>query len=379
MKIIHILEGRCNPDTANGVEKTVYYLAANLALQGHSVYVYGISKKKEVCIPGVVVKCFSPGFFPWMQPKKLIEEISLLKPDIVHFHSMYVPRNVALGRLLRKLGVPYTVTPHGACNKNLIKRRPWLKVPFKYLFDRPFINKAKFVHSVGDTKDIIQYGVKVPILEAPNGIDSKSIPLERRENKILMLLPQWSGRTIFTFVGRLDMTQKGLDLLLQGLHQASNLKDKVGLVLVGPDWRGEKKKIIKLVKSLNLEKLVYFAGELYGRDKYDFIYSSDFFVHTSRWEGMSFSVIEALACGKPCMVTPAANPFTLIGRYKCGLEVNLSSGDISKGLSTLVMTDKTHRENMSAEALQLITFEFQWADIAKKISHAYMTYCIQPA
>lgn len=370
MKILHFLEGRCNPDTANGVEKTIYFLAINQARLGHKVSVYGISKKSTLPIVGVEVRYFRPGPIPWQLPNELLEALDSLCPDIVHFHSMYVPRNAALGNILRKRGIPYVVTPNGNCNRNLLRRRPWLKIPFKVLIERPFLNHAHVVHSVGDTDAIKDYGVTVPIVVAPNGIELNGLPRNASHNPIQEARPEWNGRTIFSFVGRLDTEQKGLDLMLHGLA-ASSARDRIGIVIVGPDWKGRRENLEQIVKTLKLETSTQFAGAMYGDLKFDYIYSSDFFIHTSRWEGLSFSVVEALACGKPCLVTQAANPCGFIGNYSAGLVVEPSPDSIAKGFDHLEKTHSQQRHLMKTEALRLVKTECQWSAIAEKITSSY--------
>ena len=53
MKILHFIEGRCNPDTANGVDKTIYFLTRELAALGHEVHLISETKKDPIEIPGV--------------------------------------------------------------------------------------------------------------------------------------------------------------------------------------------------------------------------------------------------------------------------------------------------------------------------------------
>ena len=230
MKILHFVNGRCNPDTANGVEKTIYNLAVNQAELGHEVHIVGISSKPAIKIPNVTVLYFAPSNKPWKLPVGLFEKVQSIQPGIVHFHSMYIPANVLLGSKLRSVKIPYVVTPNGNCSSHLLKRRPHLKLPFKFFFERPFINKSLFVHSVGDTQAIKEYGVTVPIVVAPNGIDSQTIPSTPNSNPILSIRPEWAKRTIFSFIGRLDTEQKGLDLMLSGVAEATRKGIDIGLI-----------------------------------------------------------------------------------------------------------------------------------------------------
>jgi len=56
MRIAHVLLGRCNPDSANGVDKTVYYLAHHQASLGSQVAVFSLTVKEPIPIPGAEVR-----------------------------------------------------------------------------------------------------------------------------------------------------------------------------------------------------------------------------------------------------------------------------------------------------------------------------------
>jgi glycosyltransferase involved in cell wall biosynthesis len=372
MNIVHFLQGRCNPDSANGVEKTVYNLSLQQAAMGHDVHIVSITEKPVIPIAGVCIHHCYPSISQLQSLHCAWSLIKSIKADIVHFHSMYVLPNALLAFLLRRQGIPYAVTPNGNCSTELLRRRWYLKLPYKYLLERPYLNRARVIHSVGDTQQIRDYGVVVPIVTAPNGIDRKEIPLSGSANPILAARPDWQDRTIFCYVGRLDLPQKGLDLLLEGFAKALQCNPNLGLVLVGPDWKGYKAKLVHLARSLLISHAVYFAGPAYQKTKFDFISSADFFVHTSRWEGLPFSVLEALACGKPCLVSAAANPCGLIGAYKAGKEVELVAVDIANTIVEMAQTEKMQRAAMSKEAHKLVDLELQWPTIAKRVTDAYL-------
>lgn len=377
MRIIHFLEGRCNPDSANGVEKTIFHLAYQQAVLGHEVHLVCVSDKPEIPIAGVCVRNFPKSQWPWALTGALVKYVLDIVPDIVHLHSMYVPSNVLLASKLRKAGIPYVVTPHGNCSAELLKRRPLIKVPFKVLLERPCLNRAVFVHSMGDGPAILEYGVRAPLVEAPNGIEKKDVPIWSGQNAILKLRPEWDGKTTLVFVGRLDIEQKGLDLLLSALKQATDQGADIGVVFVGPDWKGSRNRLDSMVQKLGLSDSVLFTGPTYGTDKYELIYSADFFIHSSRWEGMSFSVVEALACGKPCLVTKAANPCNLIGKYPCGWEVNASVESIAKGMKELEASSEVQRKAMSNAALELVDQELRWERIAQTMVAAYQDHTVK--
>jgi len=379
LKIVHILRGRCNPESANGVERTVLHLAHWQAKAGHEVAIFGLSAKAPIPIDGVDVHHFRERWYPLMPPRSLCEALELLHPDIVHFHSSYVPVHVALASFLRSRGIPYTVTPNGGCAPQILQRSRLAKLPYKHFFERPFLNGAAFVHSVGDTKDLRAYGVRAPIVLAPNGFSFEEIEASERPSAdpIRSGRPGWDNRLVFLYLGRLDAGQKGLDLLIKGFAQALSQRPQCGLALVGPDWRGNQAKLQELCRELRVDDAVVFTGPVRGPSKYGYLTGADFFVHPSRWEGMPFAVSEALACGKPCLVTPASDPCGLVERYHAGI---VTSPTIEGVASTLVaMADLTpdQRSTMSARAKELVSTELDWHKISSTLTQAYEKYAVQ--
>jgi len=354
----------------------VLNLARCQAEAGYKVSLLGFSAKPPIPIPGVDVRHFRGGWNPLVVPCSVREAIKLLKPDIVHFHSSYVPAQVALAAFLRRRRIFYTVTPNGGCAPQILRRGRYAKLLYKYLFELPFLNGASFVHSVGDTDAIRAYGVTTPVVLAPNGLSlgevrmcqwSETDPIRGRR-------PDWVNRLVFLYLGRLDAAQKGLDLLLKGFARALAQRPHCGLVLVGPDWHGHQARLQELCRELGVEDAVIFTGPVRGATKYDYLRAADFFVHPSRWEGMPFAVSEALACGKPCLVTPAADPSGLIARYHAGLVTRPTIEGVASALVTMADLPDDQHSAMSAQAQSLVATELDWHKIASTLTQAYATY-----
>jgi glycosyltransferase involved in cell wall biosynthesis len=354
----------------------VLNLARWQAEAGHKVSLLGFSAKTPIPIPGVDVRHFREGWNPLVVPSSVRDAIKSLNPDIVHFHSSYVPAQVALATFLRRRGIPYTVTPNGGCAPQILRRGIPAKLLYKYFFELPFLNGASFVHSVGDTDAIRAYGVTTPVVLAPNGFSFEEV--DACEHTVADPIrdgrPSWRDRLVFLYLGRLDAGQKGLDLLVEGFARALSRRPQCGLVLVGPDWRGDQAKLQSLCRELKMEDAVIFAGAVRGATKYDYLRATDFFVHPSRWEGMPFAVSEALACGRPCLVTPAADPCGLVARYSAGMVTSPTIEGVASAL--VAMTDLTSDQlsAMSERAKQLVATELDWRKISSTLTQAYKKY-----
>jgi glycosyltransferase involved in cell wall biosynthesis len=99
-------------------------------------------------------------------------------------------------------------------------------------------------------------------------------------------------------VGRLGR-EKGFDLLLDALALLN--EPRIGLAILGAG--GQDAALRTQATRLGLDGRVHFAG--YQANPYAWIARADAFVLSSRHEGFPNVVIEALACSRPVIATPA--------------------------------------------------------------------------
>jgi glycosyltransferase involved in cell wall biosynthesis/O-antigen/teichoic acid export membrane protein len=103
--------------------------------------------------------------------------------------------------------------------------------------------------------------------------------------------------TDVVFVGRLEIAQKGLDLLLQAWAEIAERVGEGRLVIAGtgPDER----RLATLAAGLGVADRVRFIGWVGGADKFDLIASARVVVVPSRFETFGIVAVEALATGTP--------------------------------------------------------------------------------
>jgi glycosyltransferase involved in cell wall biosynthesis len=108
------------------------------------------------------------------------------------------------------------------------------------------------------------------------------------------------------FVGRIDVQVKGLDLLVEAFARAvSELGPSASatLTLAGPDWRGGTAPLRELAARLGVERLVETPGRVAADDVAQLLQSCDVYVQLSRNESSPLSLNDALALGKPAIVS----------------------------------------------------------------------------
>jgi glycosyltransferase involved in cell wall biosynthesis len=106
------------------------------------------------------------------------------------------------------------------------------------------------------------------------------------------------GDVTFVNVGRFAY-QKGQDMLISAFSELTKARQNVRLKLVG--YGPDEVKLRDQVRRLKLESLVSF--EYFPDSPSPALTASDIFVSTSRWEGWSLAICEALRFGMPVIST----------------------------------------------------------------------------
>jgi glycosyltransferase involved in cell wall biosynthesis len=377
-RVLHFL-GQCAPDTANGVERMAHDLTLAQARLGHHVARLLLetsasserhirqTRTERLIEPILDTAALATGR---MIPDAAWNELRAWHPDIVHLHSLHVPENIALAALLQRAAIPYCVTVHGALAPDARRRGRLRKMLFHALYERAYLDNAAVIHALTSAeRDAIQeLGVRAPIAVAPNGVTLEGLDDVGR-GALCEAVPEAAGRRVFMFIGRLDRTQKGLDLLIDAFADAA-LSDAV-LVLVGPDWRGSRAQLERQVRERGIVSNVHFAGPVFGDAKVQFLSGADVFVHTSRWEGVSLSVLEAAAMRKACLLTTAADPSGALGRAGAAIVVAVDRTALASAVQRLGAMDDPELNEMGFRGRATVERQFSWPKVAQALVDMY--------
>ena len=173
------------------------------------------------------------------------------------------------------------------------------------------------------------------------------------------------------FVGRL-VPYKCPDILLESIGKLDPaIQSKIRLTIVGDG--SEKTSLENRVKELNLGEIVSFAGWVNQQETLDYYRKADIFCFPSVREFGGAVVLEAMACGLPCIVANNGG----IGEYvteETGFKIEPNSREyltqeLTKKIKTLVEDDRL-RESMSAKCIERAK-EFEWDNKAIKIVEIY--------
>jgi glycosyltransferase involved in cell wall biosynthesis len=314
---------------------------------------------------------------PWLISKDWIVRIreNFGTPDLVNFHSTYIPFHIALARQCRRLGWPYIVSPRGGMTEIAQSIKKAKKFIANILFFRSFIRHAVAVHANSELEaSQIQslFAVK-RLITVPNGVDERLFDIG--EHLAPANLGNFANRDdlVLGYVGRIDTYIKGLDLLLEALAKLDSQSDgpQCKLLMVGPfHTKRDRNYVSSTIRTLGLQKVVKLLGPKFGQEKWRYFLACDVYVQTSRSEtGIPLALLEAMALGRPCLATRATNIADAV--RECGGWVSAADPD---SIASAIRAASESRQLLPAIGQRLRDFvrsRFTWRKIAQQLSKEY--------
>lgn len=177
--------------------------------------------------------------------------------------------------------------------------------------------RDSFIRMFGRTADTI-------VLH--NVIDEDEI----KEKAETLSVPRASGANLVA-VGRLT-NQKGFDRLLDacGLLAEDAYDFRLQILGEGPERENLEAQLLRL----GLQDRVHLLG--FQNNPYPYLNAADLVVCSSRYEGLSTVVTEALILGKPVVTTPCTGMIELLGNSEYGLITEDSVKGIYSGIRKLL-------------------------------------------
>jgi len=160
-------------------------------------------------------------------------------------------------------------------------------------------------------------------------------------------------------VGRLAevKNQKSLLLALKLLFQAdSTLRDRVRLLIVGDGPK--RRNLEQTAVNLGLQDVVWFPGD--RKDIPDLLNSMNIFVLPSLGEGISNTILEAMACELPVVASDVGGNPELVIHNQNGLLVPVDDAKALADALMLLAKDNSLRVSMSKKSAEIALDKFDW-------------------
>jgi glycosyltransferase involved in cell wall biosynthesis len=225
-----------------------------------------------------------------------------LAPDVVHAHGEFNPDNLWAVRLF---DAPLFLSPQGAFHPVVLtKSRARGKRIYMHAAKRLLYSRLAGMHALSpdEERDVRAAVGDLPVYTLPQGGNVRVQPSPAAGGG--------GGPARFVSIGRLDVYTKGLDVLLDAFA-AARTRVAIELTVVGPDWNGGRAELEHRAEALGLAGSLRFTGPLPGAGVAAELERADVYVQLSRHEGLPLAVTEALAAGKPAVLSRAIGTCSL--------------------------------------------------------------------
>jgi len=259
--------------------------------------------------------------------------------DVVIQHGLWNASAFATMRGMRKAKRNYLVYTHGMLD-------PWFKhaYPLKHAAKQTlwFISEGRLLHGA----DYVLFTTEEERLAARRSFwpsryrervvkygtgDIRLDDAAQRAAEFRALLPQLSDAPFLLFLSRIH-PKKGCDLLVDAFAEIAAQRPELHLVIAGPDDSGLVPELSARAERLGIAGRLHWPGMLKGDAKRGAFFASEAFVLPSHQENFGIAVAEAMASGKPVLLTDKVN----IWREVTGCGGGLVAGDDAAGVVSLL-------------------------------------------
>lgn len=382
MKILHVIASLA--PRYGGPSKACVEMASAAAGLGHEVSIYttNLDGPTELDVPlgepvvgsGVEIHYFPiqrPRFLRWSLPLAKALRAAIQNVDLVHIHSLYLfPNNIA-AHYCRKYGVPYLIRPHGSLDPYLHRRHRWRKWFMELLSERRNFRHASAIHFTTEEEMILArpYIWGAPGFVVPLGVDTRDYESLPTKGTFRAEHPETRGKQIVLFLGRLSF-KKGLDILVPAFARVARVRRDVHLVIAGPDDEGFGSRVRTQLTEAGIADRATFTGMLVGTDKLAAFHDANLFVLPSYTENFGISVVEAMVCGLPVVISDKVNLWREVVAGGAGKVVPCDPDRFAKAMLELLDNPESARQT-GENGRAVVKDHFDWSRVARSLEQMY--------
>lgn len=295
----------------------------------------------------------------------------IAEADVLHLHGLWQSQNASAGKAARRAGKPYIMTPHSMMMPWAWRRSWWKKRPIGWLFEHANLRKAARLHALatGEADAMRALGFNPRIETIPNGVWPAEYENAGEPAEILSKFPHLRDKRWLLFLGRIS-PQKGIVPLLQACLDSASVSSNWHLVIAGPDYRGMRSMIEAAVRRKEMTDRVTFVGTLDRDAVRQVLGRAEIIAQPSLSEGLSMSILEAMAASRPVVISPACN-MPEVKTADAGRIVEPRRRNIAAALRELTNIDQAARRAMGERARKLVVERFNWERLLPQYAAMY--------
>ncbi len=380
MRILHIVPTYLPATRYGGPIYSVHSLCAALARRGHAVEVYttNVDGAGESAVPldqpldldGVQVRYFPSTWLRrlyWSPAMARRLALTIGGFDLLHLHSVFLWPTALGGRLARRAGVPYVLSPRGMLIAELIQRRGALrKRAWITWVERRNLAGAAALHFTAEAEREAYRQLRLPAREAlviPNGVEwPHPYQAEQLSPEVRALVGEGG---YLLLLGRMSW-KKGIERLIDAVALLPGER----AVVVGNDEEGLLPALRAQVARLGLaERVAFLPRSVEGADKEALFAHAALFVLPSYSENFGNVVLEAMLRGCPVVVSAEVGAAEVVTASGGGLVVAGDAASLAAAIRQL--EPRSVAEAMGSAGRAYVERYYGWDRVAEQMEAGY--------
>jgi len=376
MRILQVIPST-NPATGGPIEG-IRQLLKPLCELGHTVEVACCDAPQSLWLaePGLNVVytlgparlgyAYTPRLLPWLRE-------NATHYDAIIVHGLWQYHSLAVRQALVGTQVPYFVFTHGMLGlwfkhtypiKHFKKWLYWPWADYRVMRDAQAVIFTCEEERLQASQSFWLYRAR----EVVSGYGIAAPPENGAElaRQFIAKQPHLDGKRVVLFLGRLHRV-KGCDLLLEAFAQVVQFDARLHLVMAGPDQVGWVATLRAQAQQLGLTERISWPGMLRGVDKWGAFYAAEVLCLPSHHENFGIVVAEALACGKPVLISNKVNIWHEIELDTAGFVDSDTVAGTVRNLQRWLAIDAGGYAAMSERARQCFATRFHIQRAAERL------------
>ncbi|WP_407897031.1 glycosyltransferase [Ferrigenium sp. UT5] len=309
---------------------------------------------------------YTPHLLPWLRANAHRFD-AVIAEGIWQYHSF------AVWRALRGAATPYYIFPHGMLD-------PWFKQAYplkhfkKWLYwpwaeYRALRDARRVIFTCDEERRLAKKSFWLYKVNAAVGALGVATPPENGEGLAAGFLNQYpdlQSKRIVLYLGRIH-EKKGCDLLIEAFAKVAVRDANLHLVMAGPDPTGWLPKLQAHAEELGIPHRITWSGMLQGDMKWGAFYAAEVFCLPSHQENFGIVVAEALACGKPVLISNKVNIWREIEAAGAGFVADDTQAGTEELLNCWLALNTEDFAVMRAKTLQCFQEHFHVKRAARRL------------
>lgn len=289
------------------------------------------------------------------------------KPDLIVIHGIYLPQLWKFYLKNVRGKYKYVVVPHSSMGVEAQKKSRLKKTIANNLVIYKMCREANAVQFLSETEKRIadKRFYKENTIVLGNGIHPQEDTVKE---------DGWSENIRFTYIGRIDIYHKGLDILLEAIKSIYDvlIENKALVNIYGDGNTEDKAKLQELIAEYKIDKVVTVGPPVFAEDKKRVLLEeTSYFIMSSRFEGQPMAALEAMSYGIPLVATENAGLTEDINKYDCGVLCKTTPEAMAKAIEKAVREYSKERMNKMSRGAVECASQYYWEQTAKKTVEEY--------